>query len=309
MSDERLFSRDLDWNLLKVFDQVARSGGVSAAARQLERNQPALSLALKRFEDRLGTTLCRRGPGGFELLVEGEPVAETCRDIARLIEELPTKLADLSKMITGVLRLRMVCDIVCPELDEALRRFNKIYPNVQIQSEIGPGDTVMRAIQRNEADIGIASNRVQIADLGYEPLFREIHQAFCGRGFHLFGEQIRDLGDYADEPFLIMEVDEPDELRRFRAKTGIGRYTAASSNHIAELLRLGVLGVGLCFLPEGVAAPEVEAGRLWPLTPNHRDWGIDISMITNPEAPRQKLRRLFIDEVRAVKAEIAQASN
>jgi hypothetical protein len=53
----------------------------------------------------------------------------------------------------------------------------------------------------------------------------------------------------------------------------------------------------------------VEAGRLWPLTPNRRDWGIDIYMITNPEAPRQKLRRLFIDEVRAVKAEMAQASN
>ena len=138
---------------------------------------------------------------------------------------------------------------------------------------------------------------------------REIHQAFCGRGFHLFGEQIRELGDYADEPFLIMEVDEPDELRRFRAKTGIGRYTAASSNHIAELLRLGVLGVGICFLPDGVAAPEVEPGRLWPLTPNRRDWGIDIYMITNPEAPRQKLQRLFIDEVCAVKAEMPQASN
>lgn len=83
MRDDETIFRNLDWNLLKVFDEIVRSRGVSAAARQLERNQPAVSLALKRFEDRLGTTLCRRGPGGFELLVEGEPVAETCRDIAR----------------------------------------------------------------------------------------------------------------------------------------------------------------------------------------------------------------------------------
>ena len=79
MRDDETFLRDLDWNLLKIFDQIVRSGGLSAAARQMPQNQPALSLALKRLEERLEITLCRRGPGGFELLVEGELVAETCR--------------------------------------------------------------------------------------------------------------------------------------------------------------------------------------------------------------------------------------
>ena len=308
MRDKEAFSRDLDWNLLKVFDQVARSGGVSAAARQLERNQPALSLALKRFEDRLGTTLCRRGPGGFELLVEGELVAETCREIAQLAEDLPAKIADVSKTVQGVLRLRLVCDIACAELDEALQRFNKSYPDVHIETEIEPGETVQREILRNEADVGIASNHVQMAKLEYELLFREVYQAFCGRGFYLFGKQIGDLADYANEPFLLTDLDEPTAFKKFRANTGIGRNKAASSNHLGELRRLGVLGLGICFLPKVLAEPDVAAGQLWPLTPDCQEWCTDIYMITNPEAPRQQLQRLFIDEVRAVKAEMAQAS-
>ncbi len=63
MADERYSGRDLDWNLLKIFDQIVRSGGVSAAARQMRQNQPGLGLALKRLEERLETTLrARRCP-------------------------------------------------------------------------------------------------------------------------------------------------------------------------------------------------------------------------------------------------------
>ena len=308
MDDERHFGRDLDWNLLKVFDQIVQSGGLSAAARRMPQNQPALSLALKRLEERLEITLCRRGPGGFELMDEGQLVAELCRDLAELVDNLPSRLADMSQTARGLLRILTIYDVECPELNQALRRFIGKYSDVQVESHIGSGETVMRAVQHNEADVGIATNRVQVSGLEYELLFREIHKAFCGRDFHLFGHVIRDLADHADEPFLLTEIYEPEALKTFRIETGIGRKVVGRSVHLGELRRLAILGVGICFLPEQFAAPDVEAGRLWPLTPDCRDWGLDIYLITNPDAPRQRLRRLFIDEVRAVKAEMAQAS-
>jgi DNA-binding transcriptional LysR family regulator len=306
MRDEEIFSRDLDWNLLKMFNQIVQSGGVSAAARQMLRNQPAVSLALKRFEDRIGTTLCRRGPGGFELLDDGELVADTCRQLAQLVETLPLKLSDISKSIKGVVRIRAVTDVVCVELDETLHRFREKYPEVQIDLNIGPEESIVRAVQRNEVEIGVATNRIKIADLEYELLFREVHQAFCGRAFHLFGQKIENLASYADELYLLGGVDEPDELKKFRAETGIGHNTAGRSENIAELRRLAILGLGICFLPDRCAEPDIAAGRLWPLTPDCDDWGIDIYLITNPEAPRQQLQRLFVEEVRSVKAEIAE---
>jgi DNA-binding transcriptional LysR family regulator len=305
MRDEEIFSRDLDWNLLKMFDQIVQSGGVSAAARQMLRNQPAVSLALKRFENRIGTTLCRRGPSGFELLDDGELVADACRQAAQLVQELPLKLADTSGTVKGVLRILSVCDVDCPEWNQALSRFVGKYPGVLVEPHIGPDETVVRAVRRTEADIGVAKNRVHIGDLEYELLFREVHQAFCGRDFHLFGQEVRDLADYADEPFLLAEFDEPEALKTFREETGIGGNLVGRSDNYAELRRLAILSLGICFLPDRFAAPDVEAGRLWPLTPDFRDWVADIYLITNPEAPRQQLLRLFIEEVRSVKAEMA----
>ena len=48
------FSSGLDWNLLKVFNAIVEAGGVSPAARVLNRKQPAISLALKRLEAEVG---------------------------------------------------------------------------------------------------------------------------------------------------------------------------------------------------------------------------------------------------------------
>src|SRR5215469_14707457 len=74
---------DLDWNLLKVFHEIVQAGGISPAAPRLNLKQPAISLALKRLEKRVGSLLCRRGPAGFELSDEGQRVAEVCEEVNR----------------------------------------------------------------------------------------------------------------------------------------------------------------------------------------------------------------------------------
>ena len=67
---------------------------------------------------------------------------------------------------------------------------------------------------------------------------------------------------------------------------------------LEEVRRMALLGLGIAFLPERLAAPEVGAGRLWLLGGDHPGWGVDIFVITDPKAPRQLIRRLFIEEIR-----------
>ena len=100
------FARGLDWNLLKAFHEIAQAGGVSRAARELSRKQPAISLSLQRLEDHLGVTLCRRGPGGFDLTDEGELVAEICRSMAGLVSGMPNRVADIAEDLHGRVAFR-----------------------------------------------------------------------------------------------------------------------------------------------------------------------------------------------------------
>src|SRR5262245_55402938 len=92
---ELQFARTLDWNLLKFFNEIAQARGVTRAAAELNRKQPAISLALRRLEDRLGVILCRRGPMGFELTEEGQILAEACLRFTEAIRDIPYRLSDV----------------------------------------------------------------------------------------------------------------------------------------------------------------------------------------------------------------------
>jgi len=107
------FSRNVDWNLLKTFHEIAEAGGVSRAGRALRRKQPALSLALKRLEAELGVTLCRRGPRGFELTDEGMLVAETCRSLNSLVRNVPKRLGNLTEEVRGRISIQVISSLVC----------------------------------------------------------------------------------------------------------------------------------------------------------------------------------------------------
>ena len=60
---------------------------------------------------------------------------------------------------------------------------------------------------------------------------------------------------------------------------------------------VAVLGVGICFLPEAFAAPDVEAGRLWPLLRHEDQPCMPVFVITNPRAPSKLARQLLLAEI------------
>lgn len=291
------FARTLDWNLLKVFREIVRAGGVTRAGRELVRKQPALSLALKRLESQCGMVLCRRGPGGFELTDEGQIVAAACEHVLTHIGQIPNSLAGPAEEVRGRVRIQLISSIVNPHLDDAIAEFHRRYPWIEIVIDVATWGDVVNALMRNEIDIGLAPARFHRAELRYDLLFHEIHRPYCGRSHPLFGRRIRDPRKLAAEAFVLTGADEPDELTRYRLRYGLGRAVAGMSEHLEEAKRLAILGVGLCFLPEGFAEPDVRAGHLWPVLAKSQQPQMAIFVITNPNAPRHLAGQLFLDEL------------
>ena len=95
----RHFARNLDWNLLRAFHEIVQADGVSRAARRTGQKQPTFSMALKRLEDHIGARLCRRGPGGFKLTLEGELLAETCESMFGNVAHIPHSVANVATIV------------------------------------------------------------------------------------------------------------------------------------------------------------------------------------------------------------------
>ena len=82
----------------------------------------------------------------------------------------------------------------------------------------------------------------------------------------------------------------------YRSRHGLGVHVAGLSEHLDEAKRLTSLGIGICFLPEAFAAPDVAEGRLWPLL-RPRQPSMPIFVITNPRAPNKLARALLLAEI------------
>jgi len=278
------FSRELDWNLLKTFSEIARAGTLTDAALNLGRKQPSVSQALRRLECTLGVQLCRRTSRRMELTKEGEIVLELCAGMVSSLEDIPARLADASSMTSTHIRLLLISNLVYPPIDAAIGAFARRQANAEIDVDVAPWRQIQDMILRGDGDVGIAPTRAFHEDLEYHLLFNEINRPFCGRGHPLYGRHFEAPGELASHAFVLTESDEPEELHDFRFAHGLGVRVAGRSERLEEAKRLTKLGVGICFLPDGFAAAERADGALWPLLPNLNEPAIPIYAIAAQDA-------------------------
>lgn len=295
----KTFPRNIDWNLFKTFHEIAEAGGISRASAALLRKQSSISLALQRMETQLGVTLCSRGPRGFQLTEEGIALAELCRSLNGLVAQVPTVIETAETEVAGAVTIQIISGLVCERLDKAIARFHDRHPKAEIQIDIMTWDTVPSAVLRHETDIGVAPSAHPRGDLRYDFLFEEHHRPYCGRTHALYGRSFEDVWDLARHAFILTGADEPLLLKHFRERFGLGQVVAGLSEHLDEAKRLTMLGIGICFLPEGFAAPDVETGRLWPLLADGREPSMPVYIITNPSAPQKLARQLLLSELSA----------
>lgn len=118
-------------DLLRAFVTVVDCGGFSQAAERLMRGQSAISLQIKRLEDRLGVKLLNRTPRHVSLTSEGEIILDQARRILALSDELVARVSE--QEVRGVVRIGAPEDFATSHLPVVLSRFAKAYPGVALE--------------------------------------------------------------------------------------------------------------------------------------------------------------------------------
>jgi DNA-binding transcriptional LysR family regulator len=294
---DRLFAQRVDWNLLRTFVEIVRAGGIGAAARQLNKQQPSISAALKRLEDHVGATLLHRSATGVEMTAAGKAVMALCEDMLEAARMMPHQVAQATKRVEGIVRIQMVSGIVSVEFDEALASFHRRNPNIHIEIRVSPWRQVLDALERGEVEVGIGYDSSVRASLVYEPLFVERQQLYCARSHPMFGYRVSQLKELASEAFVLTGADEIEAIAQLRRRYGLGSRPTGLAEDIAEARRLIVSGVGIGFLPIAAVSAEVEGGTLWPLLHTDAEPSYDIFLLARSEPSRDTATQLFIDEV------------
>src|SRR5882757_7752787 len=89
-----MLTPDLDPDLLRAFVAVADCGSFTRAAAMLHRTQSAVSMQIKRLEQRLGVVLFVRTKAQVDLSASGEALLGYARRILSLNQEAVDRLRE-----------------------------------------------------------------------------------------------------------------------------------------------------------------------------------------------------------------------
>lgn len=294
---DRKFASRVDWNLMRTFIDIVRAGGIGAAARQLNRQQPSISAALKRLEEHVGATLLRRTATGVEMTAAGKAMMALCEDMLESARMVPHQIAQATKRVEGIVRIQVVSGLVSPEFDEAIASFHRRNPAIQIELRVSPWRQVLNALEQGEVEIGVGYDSSVQASLVYEPMLVERQQLYCSRSNPYFGYRVKRLHELKDEGFVLTGEDEIELITHLRRRYRLGTKVSGLAEDINEARRLIIHGVGIGFLPVLGAEDDVAKSRLWPLLPAEFEPSYDIFLLARTEPARDTATQLFWDEV------------
>ncbi len=296
LTDKKFASR-VDWNLMRTFVDIVRAGGIGAAARQLNKQQPSISAALKRLEDHVGATLLLRSATGVEMTAAGKAMMALCEEMLESARLMPHQIAQATRRVEGIVRIQIVSGLVSYEFDEAIASFHRRNPEIHIEIRVSPWRQVLDAIERGEVEIGVGYDSNVRSGLVYEPLFVERQQLYCARSNPLFGYRVSRLNELKDEGFVLTGDDEIETITHLRRRYRLGTRVSGLAEDINEARRLIVQGVGIGFLPILSVEQEVAKGKLWPLLHADFEPSYDIFLLARYEPARDTATQLFLDEV------------
>lgn len=296
LTDSKFASR-VDWNLMRTFVEIVRAGGIGAAARQLNKQQPSISAALKRLEDHVGATLLHRTASGVEMTAAGKAMMALCEDMLESARLVPHQIAQATRRVEGVVRIQIVSAVISTEFDDAIASFHRRHPDIRIEIRVSPWRQVLDALEQGEVEVGIGYDNSVHGNLIYEPLFVERQQLYCARSHPLFGYRISQPKELKDEAFVLTGEDEIEIITHLRRRYRLGTRVTGLAEDINEARRLILCGVGIGFLPIPAVRTEVERGALWPLLHADFEPSYEIFLLARAEPERNTATQLFIDEV------------
>lgn len=144
----------MDVDHLRTFIAIAETGSFTRAAELVHKTQSAVSMQIKRLEERVGRAIFVRNGRSSKLSDDGERLLDYARRIVKLNVEAMAAFSDEGGL-RGRVRLGVPDDYADRFLPEIMARFSRAYPAVELTVVCEPSTQLAHRIETDELDLAI----------------------------------------------------------------------------------------------------------------------------------------------------------
>lgn len=235
----------------RIFCTVVRTGNMSAAAKELYISQPAVSMAIKQLEDRLGSPLLVRTSKGVRLTPEGD-VLYTYLDMAlNMVKTAEHKYYEMANLEKGEVRIGASDIVISGYLMPYIKDYSDKYPDIRIKVVNKTTYEALELMKRGVIDMCFVNLPIENSEDMEITQCLKIHDCLIGgtkyKELAEKGMQITELSDYH---LLLLEdmSNTRRQLNKFAEENGIKFKPIIELASYDLLIEFAKINLGLTFI-------------------------------------------------------------
>jgi DNA-binding transcriptional LysR family regulator len=250
---------------LQMLVAVAEEGNLQKAAARVYRTAPAVSIAIGKLENEIGTLLLDRTyRHTFRLTAAGGVLADYARGLISLRDEAIAAMEGIRNIERGQLCIganQSMGEYLLPQLTQS---FQQRYPGVKLKVVIGYSDAVLSALKHWELDIALVAGQPQDKELRGHLLMRDRLVAIMNPRHRLAGREVLQVHELAAEPLIVLTAT--SELRERVAATFQRLRTPLNvqveTGTLESIKKMAARGMGVGIVPRMCVQAEEASGDL-----------------------------------------------
>lgn len=249
---------------VELFCDIVACRSFSKAAEMRKISQPAATQIIQQLEEHLGVSLFDRTVRPPELTPAGQLYYEKCRDLLEMYRSIEDAVRRLGDKVVGRVRVASIYSVGLLQMAEYVRRFEKLFPEVDVRLDYVHPDEVYARVRRDEADLGIVSYPAAGDDITVIPWVDQPMVVVVKPGTALAAhdratlEVLRGMDFVAFTPDLKIRK----EIDRLLKKNNVPVKVTHQFDNVENIKRAVEIGAGVAILPLPTIRRELEIGSL-----------------------------------------------
>ena len=285
--------------LYRVFKEVADTGNISAAAKNLYISQSAVSQSIKQLETALQARLFARSPRGVTLTSEGQMLYQYVRSALGLLATGEDKLTQAQQLLLGSLVIGASDTVTSWFLAPYLEQFHREHPGIHLRIVSGRGAKVLSMLKSGAVDIAFASAPTDSA-LDCWKCFTTHSMFVAGSRYPCDFDHVYSRQEIADFPLIMLERKASSrvflEQEFLRYGVTLNPEIELSSRNL--LVSLASIGLGVAAVTEEFVQDALDAGTIRRLRTDFDIPARSVDMCTLQGVTPTAAASAFMDMVR-----------